>query len=176
MMSEYMRRSTGERSAAARARAIGNGVVPWPNIPPGYDRGEGKRLVPNGDAGTVLEAFRMRADGATIDAVRTFLAEHGINRSYHGVGSMLDSRLYLGEIHFAAYEPNLTAHPAIVELELWNRVQRMVVPRGRKAKSERLLARLGVLRCASCGARMVVGTSNNSGYYLYRCPPTARAG
>lgn len=115
MMSEYMRRSTGERSAAAQARAIGNGVVPWPNIPPGYDRGEGKRLVPNGDAGTVLEAFRMRADGATIDAVRTFLAEHGINRSYHGVGSMLDSRLYLGEIHFAAYEPNLTAHPAIVE-------------------------------------------------------------
>ncbi len=48
----------------------------------------------------------------------------------------------------------------------------MKVSRGRKAKSDRLLARLGVLRCASCGSRMVVGTSNNSSYFLYRCPPT----
>jgi hypothetical protein len=49
----------------------------------------------------------------------------------------------------------------------------MVIPSGRKAKSERLLARLGVLRCGSCGARMVVGTARQGGkrYPYYRCPP-----
>jgi hypothetical protein len=77
----------------------------------------------------------------------------------------------LGEIHFGKYKPNLTAHAAIVDPDTWRRVQRVKVTRGRRAKSERLLARLGVLRCGTCGARMVVGTSNNSGYYLYRCPP-----
>jgi len=30
----------------------------------------------------------------------------------------------------------------------------MVVPRGPKPKSDRLLARLGVLRCGSCGSRL----------------------
>ena len=169
----FSRRQNAEKSHAAVQRAISRGVVPWPNVPPGYDRGEGELLVPNGDAGSVVEAFRIRDAGATIDAVRAFLAEHGIQRSYHGVGSMLESRLYLGEIHFgASYEPNLSAHPPIIDRDLWNRVQRMTVPRGRKAKSERLLARLGVLRCESCGARMVVGSSNHGRYWIYRCPPT----
>jgi hypothetical protein len=100
-----------------------------------------------------------------------FLAENGITRSYHGVGSLLASRAMLGEIHFGDLV-NLTAHPPIVEVDVWRAVQRVKVSRGRRAKSERLLARIGVLRCASCGSRMVVGTSNHSHYFLYRCPPT----
>ena len=82
---------------------------------------------------------------------------------------MVTSRAYLGEIHFGEYQPNLSAHPAIVDTETWQRVS---VPRGRRAKSDRLLARLNVLRCGTCGARMVVGSTNNRGYALYRCPPT----
>jgi hypothetical protein len=171
-MSEYQRRTSAERSAAAQARAIARGIVPWPNIPPGFDRLKDKPLIPNTDTGTAVEAFKMRADGATIDTVRAFLAAHGIRRSYHGVQSMLRDRLYLGEIHFGSYEPNLAAHPAIVDRDLWNRVQRVSVSRGRRAKSERLLARLGVLRCGTCGARMVVGSSNHGRYWIYRCPPT----
>jgi hypothetical protein len=42
----------------------------------------------------------MRADGATVNAVRAYLAEHGIHRSYHGTAAMLSSKLLLGEIHF----------------------------------------------------------------------------
>ena len=78
----------------------------------------------------------------------------------------------LGEIHFGKLTPNLHAHTAIVDADLWRRVQRVKVSRGRRAKSERLLARLGVLRCGTCGARMVVGTAHNGEYALYRCPPT----
>jgi site-specific DNA recombinase len=119
-----------------------------------------------------VKAFRMRADGATIAQVRQFLREHGIERSYHGVGALLRSRVVLGELHFGNYEPNLEAHDAIVDRELWRRVQRARATRGRKPKSDRLLARLGVLRCGSCGARMVVGSSHHGRHAIYRCPPT----
>lgn len=170
-VSEYQRRTAKERSAEAQARAVARGVLPWPNVPPGYVRGDDGVLVP--DRATrkmVAKAFRMRAGGATIAAVRAYLADHGIERSYHGVTAMLGSRVYLGQIHFGQLV-NLDAHPPIVDRKVWQAVQRVRVPRGRRAKSDRLLARLGVLRCGSCGARLVVGTANNGGWSLYRCPP-----
>jgi DNA invertase Pin-like site-specific DNA recombinase len=171
-VAEYARRTAAERSAEAQARAVARGVLPWPNVPPGYVRGEDGVLVPDPSArATVREAFEMRADGATVAEVRTFFASRGIERSYHGVTSLLASRVMLGEIHFGDLV-NLTAHEPIVDRDLWQRVQRVSTPRGRKPKSGRLLARLGVLRCASCGARMVVGSSNHGSYALYRCPPT----
>jgi hypothetical protein len=170
----FSRQQNAEKSRRAVQRAIDRGVAPWPNVPPGYERDEdGVPYQPHADErGTVLDAFELRDGGATVDEVRTFLRAHGIERSYHGVGAMLSSRVYLGEIHFGDYTPNLAAHTAIVPLELWRRVQRISVPRGRKPKSDRLLARLGVLRCGTCDSRMVVGSSNNSAYWIYRCPPT----
>ena len=171
-VSEYQRRTAAERSSEAQARAVERGVLPYPNVPPGYVRGEDGRLMPDAKiAPVVAEAFRLRADGATIAEVRAYLAEQGIDRSYHGVESLLSSRVVLGEILFGDLV-NLSAHPAIVDGDTWRRVQRAKVPRGRRAKSERVLARLGVLRCATCGSRMVVGTANHGGYPLYRCPPT----
>ena len=47
--------------------------------------------------------------------------------------------------------------------------QRRTVSRGRQAKSERLLARLGVLRCGTCGSRMVINSDSGS----YRCGDTS---
>ena len=170
-VSEYQRRTAGERSAEAQARAVARGVTPWPNVTPGYLRVKDAPLSPDPrTAPVVAEAFRMRADGATIADVRAYLAAHAVERSYHGVCSLLASRVVLGEIHFGDLV-NLSAHPAIVDRDTWQRVQRVKVSRGRRAKSDRLLARLGVLRCGSCGSRMVVGTSNNSSYWIYRCPP-----
>src|SRR5207253_2501442 len=101
------------------------------------------------EAPIVAEAFKRRAEGQSIKAVRAFLREHGIERSYHGVGKLLKSRVVLGEIHFGKLV-SLDAHPAIVEPEVWQQVQRVSVPRGRKPKSDRLLARQRVLRCATC--------------------------
>lgn len=167
----FSRRQNAEKSSTAVKRAIARGVAPWPNVPPGYVRNDEESFVPSDDAPTVLAAFELRDTGATISEVRAFLNARGIVRSYHGVSALLKSRAYLGEIHFGSYEPNLKAHDAIVPRELWQRVQRTSSTRGRKAKSDRLLARLGVLRCATCNARMVVGTSNNSAYWIYRCPP-----
>jgi len=82
---------------------------------------------------------------------------------------MLRSRMYPGEIHFGELH-NTQAHEAIVkDRRLFERVQRRTVSRGRQAKSERLLARLGVLRCGTCGSRMVINSDSGS----YRCGDTS---
>jgi DNA invertase Pin-like site-specific DNA recombinase len=170
MVSEYQRRTIGERSGEAQARAVARGVAPFPRLPPGYQRGEDGRLVPDEDAPVVAEAFRLRAEGASISEVRTHLAAHGVAITYPRVRGLFASRLVLGEIHFGALV-NLTAHPPIVERELWERVQRVSVPRGVRPTSERLLSRLGVLRCASCDSRLVIGSQSRDGrrYSDYRC-------
>jgi DNA invertase Pin-like site-specific DNA recombinase len=93
----------------------------------------------------------------------------GQDGSISGVASMLRSRMYLGEIHFGQWH-NARAHePIIKDRALFERVQRRTVPRGRQAKSERLLARLGVLRCGTCGSRMVINSYSGN----YRCGDTS---
>ena len=169
-VAEHQRRSTAERTQGAKERAIARGVPTFSKIPPGYSRREDGTIAPNKDATTVRAAFKRRANGATVMEVRDYLGERGIERSFHGVQAMLTSRIYLGELHFGDLV-NEHSHKPIIDLETWSRVQRMRSPRGRRPKSERLLARLGVLRCGTCGARMVVGSSNFGQYWIYRCPP-----
>jgi site-specific DNA recombinase len=172
-VAEYHRRATAERTDDAKRRAVERGVPPFPNVPPGYRRGEGGRLeVDPATSPTVAEAFRLRAEGATIKDVRAFLRAHGIDRSFHGVQSLLGSRIVLGELRFGD-NLNERAHPALIDEATWRRVQKIALPRGRRPVSERLLARLGVLRCGTCGARMVIGSTRQQGktYAMYRCPP-----
>ncbi len=175
MVAEYARRMTGERTADAKRRAVARGVPPFPNVPPGYRRREDGTLEPDpATAAAVADAFRLRAGGATVAAVRAHLHAHGIERSVHGTQALLASRIVLGELRFGQYV-NETSHPALIDTGTWTRVQRMRAPRGRRPKSERLLARLGVLRCASCGGRMVTGTTRQGQktHAFYRCPSPA---
>jgi DNA invertase Pin-like site-specific DNA recombinase len=175
MVAEYHRRVTAERTAEAKRRAIDDGRPPFPNIPPGYRQRDDGRLEPHPTEATIVrDAFALRATGVPVREVRDFLRANGIERSFHGVQAMLTSRIYLGELHFGALA-NLDAHLAIVDRVTWAKVQRMRASRGRRPKSERLLARLGVLRCATCGGRMVVGTTRQSSglYHFYRCSPTS---
>jgi DNA invertase Pin-like site-specific DNA recombinase len=171
-VSEYYRRSIRERSAEAQRRAIARGVPPWARVTPGYCKLADGRYEPDPvTAPIVAEAFRMRAEGATVAEVRMFLRDHGIGLTYTGVVALLRSTVVLDEIHFGSYEPNLAAHEAIVDRHVWAEVHRIKVPRGRRPKSERLLARLGVLRCGMCGRPMNLSTGNarNGRYRLYRC-------
>ena len=174
LVAEYARRSTSERTADAKRRAVLRGVPPFPNIPPGYTRRSDGTLKPDKNAVAVTQAFELRAAGATIMDVRAHLTANGITRSFHGTQALLQSRIPLGEIHFGALV-NENAHEAIIDPSTWRRVQRLTVPRGRRPKSDRLLARTGVLRCASCGARMVIGTTrqHTKTYSFYRCVPTS---
>jgi DNA invertase Pin-like site-specific DNA recombinase len=171
MMAAYVRRAGAERTHGSKQAAIDRGVPPFPNLPPGLCKREDGTVTHDPGTGPVIvAAFGRRLAGETVKDVRAFLAEHGIRRSFHGVTELLLNRLYLGEIHFGSFEPNLSAFPPLVDRDTFQRVQRLKVSRGRRAKSERLLARLGVLRCGTCGARMSVGTGQNR-YAFYRCPP-----
>ena len=167
---QYYAEVTGEKVAAAQERVVARGVLPNSRISPGYVRGEdGVLVVERPKARVVVRAFKRRDRGASLVEIQALLAENGIERSISGVASMLRSRMYLGEIHFGALH-NLNAHePIIKDRGLFERVQRRTVSRGRQAKSERLLARLGVLRCGTCGSRMVINSYSGN----YRCGDTS---
>jgi hypothetical protein len=169
---QYFAEVTGEKVTAAQARAVARGVLPNSRIVPGYVRGEDGVLVVVPElAPVVREVFQRRDRGATIVELQAFLLERGIERSVAGVASVLRSRMYLGEIHFGELH-NPSAHEPIIEDRgLFERVQRRTVSRGRQATSERLLARLGVLRCGTCGSRMVINSSSGN----YRCGDTSEA-
>jgi DNA invertase Pin-like site-specific DNA recombinase len=167
-VNEYVRLSIGERSAEGQALALAEGRFPGTLIP-GLRRDEhGQVEIDPVTAPAAAEAFRMRAGGATVAAVREHLAEHGIERSHQGVYKMLANRQAVGEFIFGEFVGKV---PALIDGPTFDRVQRMVVARGRKSKSDHLLARLGVLRCETCGSRMVLGVQKQQGreYPFYRC-------
>src|SRR5512135_134797 len=167
---QYYAEVTGEKVKAAHERVVARGVLPNSRISPGYVRGEdGVLVVERAKARVVVRAFKRRDRGASLVEIQAWLTENGIDRSISGVESMLRSRMYLGEIHFGELH-NLNAHePIVKDRALFERVQRRTVSRGRQAKSERLLARLGVLRCGTCGSRMVINSDSGS----YRCGDTS---
>jgi site-specific DNA recombinase len=172
-VSEYHRCVTSERTADAKRRAIAEGRPTFPNVPPGYRKREDGRIEPHPEEATIVaDAFRLRANGATVLEVRDFLRASGIDRSFHGTQSLLTSRIVLGELRFGELV-NVDSHLPIVPLDVWQKVQKMRSVRGRRAKSGRLLSRLGILRCATCGGRMVVASQDQHGkrYYMYRCSP-----
>jgi site-specific DNA recombinase len=167
----FVRDANAEKARAAQIAAVEQGVWMSPGIPVGYVLAANRKLTPDPKlAPVVREAFELRANGARIEEIRAYLAKHGIERTRAGVAQLLANRVYLGELHFGDLH-NLEAHPAVVDRPLFDRVQRVSVPKGRQAKSEHLLARLGVLRCESCGGRMSVTTSNYR-YRAYRCGNT----
>jgi Recombinase zinc beta ribbon domain len=167
---QYYAEVTGEKVAAARERVVARGVLPNSRISPGYVRGEdGVMVVERARARVVVQAFKRRDQGASLVEIQALLAAHGIERSISGVASMLRSRMYLGEIHFGELHNTRAHEPIIKDRGLFERVQRRTVPRGRQAKSERLLARLGVLRCGTCGSRMVISSYSGN----YRCGDTS---
>jgi DNA invertase Pin-like site-specific DNA recombinase len=180
LVSQFHSDTTRERSAEGVQAAIDAGIPPFKGATAGYVRPiigvrrNGKPihgpLVPADEATVeaVRRAWEMRADGATVSSCRAFLADHGIEYSYPGVIKLFGSKLPLGELHHGKFRPNLNAHPAIIDRDLWDRVQAARSPRGRYAKSPRLLSRLGVLRCAACDGRMSIG-DDWRGYKLYRC-------
>lgn len=169
-VSEYYRRSIGERIHASDARAIRRGVPPFPRIPLGYARNPAGVLEPNQHAPLAVEAFTMRANGESWQTIRAYLADHGHNYTVGGLRAMLANRIYLGELRFGKLH-NPTAHDPIIDPELFARVQATTTKRGRQPKSDLLLSRLNVLRCAKCDGYMGPAQWKRGGETLkrYRC-------
>jgi DNA invertase Pin-like site-specific DNA recombinase len=173
MMAEYYRRQIGHKTMIAKADAIARGVATFPLIIPGYRRGtDGRLMIERTEAAHVRRAFELRLAGHSLFEIRDYLREHGIERSYRSVQTLLASRVVLGEIQSGKLV-NPKAHEPIVDRLLWQRVQDVKVPHGKRVPSERLLARAGVLRCATCGSAMGAtwGYKQRGGkrYWKYVC-------
>ncbi|MGO8905280.1 MAG: recombinase family protein, partial [Solirubrobacteraceae bacterium] len=111
MMAAYYRRQIKERSRDAQRRAVERGVFIGIKAPPGYYRGEdGRLLVNEQEASLVAEAFRMRANGATIAAVRDWLKANGISRTEGGIWKLLYSKVVVGVVEHGELI-NEYAHP-----------------------------------------------------------------
>lgn len=174
MVAEYARRSGRERVRESQIIAVADGRAPFP-LPVGLRRNATtRRMEPDPEtAPIVAECFRRRLDGASLNELRDWMREQGIKISANKVQRLLSSRLLLGQIHFGDIGTNLDVCEPVVEPAIWRRVQDLVIPRGRKAKSERLLARQEVLRCGHCGSRLVVSSRTQpSGKKtpVYCCP------
>jgi DNA invertase Pin-like site-specific DNA recombinase len=171
VFAETQARQAQERSRDAIVRSIRNGVPAAAHDCLGYRREKHQPYQPHPKHWEpAREAWKMRANEAPIEDIRQFLKSHGIKRSHGALGRWFQNRTVLGEIRWGDVV-NLKAHTPLVDLETFNRVQRVSIPRGPTPKSDRLLARLGVLRCATCGARLIVGASNHGKHPTYRCPP-----
>jgi recombinase-like zinc beta ribbon protein/resolvase-like protein/recombinase len=184
-MSEWQKRQIAKASSDGVAEAVALGRVPYPSVGLGFVLNDDHtlRLADESTLAVVRDAFQLRADGASIESVRTFLRERGHARTYQSIRRMLLSRLYVGEIVFGgSAKPDGTitrqhvnldpGFDAIVDRDVFDAVQAMRVPGGRYAKSERLLARQDVLHCGGCGGRMIAGATlspNGKRHTYYRC-------
>src|ERR1039458_1371845 len=130
----------------------------WLNRPKtGYDLVNGV-LVPNGDAERVREIFKLRAAGVSYQAI-----EDRTGIRYSTVCSIVDSRIYLGEVllngqWFAG------KHEPLITSEEFEAAHLGHVPgrrRGRDLVSGRVF-------CGLCGKRMAV-EQNGEGRVMYRC-------
>jgi site-specific DNA recombinase len=143
-------------------------------VPLGYARKDNGTFEPDPETVPLARrVFEMRAEGESAMRIRAMLKSQGVERSPRGVQVMLANRAYLGEIHFGDLH-NLQAHEPIIDRELFDRVQRMVIPRGPRPASTRLLARLKVLRCGSCGTPLMsMKLPRQNDYPVYRCASTS---
>ena len=172
LTTELYRRQTSQKVRDAQALRVTMGVPPGP-LPPGLrvvrDAVGRPERVEHVDelAPVIVEAFRMRERRESIEAIRAYLAANGVTTKTGKplrpmqVQRMLSNRLYVGDVIWGELE-NLGAFPPLVPLDLYRRVRSAKAPRGPQSKSERLLARLGVLRCWACDARMIVGKSGSA--------------
>lgn len=169
-VTQFYREQAAEKSRVGQAAAVARGAVPWSRVPLGYTRRDDGTLEPDPPMIPLVErCYAMRVEGASYMTIRSMLREHGVERSPRGVEQLLKNRAYLGEIHFGALA-NLEAHEPILDRDLFNRVQRMKVPRGPQPKSDRLLARLRVLHCGSCGSPLgSMKLPRQNDYPIYRC-------
>jgi DNA invertase Pin-like site-specific DNA recombinase len=181
LINEYYARSVGQRTHERKVQNVKNGIPHFPRITIAYERitdGPDKgKLKPSQYAPLVREAAQMRLDGKSWETITRFLHEHDVvdprtkqlvTRS--AVISMFKSPLLVGDVHWGGITTR-DAHEPIIDRATQSSILAKRATRGRYSKSDRLLARLGVLRCATCDSRMIVSTTTSNGkrYAYYVC-------
>jgi DNA invertase Pin-like site-specific DNA recombinase len=176
MMAEYFRERTKESWDASLTHAVRRGVHIAPDVGYGYAKDESKRLVPDGRAPFVRQAFEQRSRGWPYQRIADWLNADAPARFDHRawtattVERMLRRRVYLGVAHWGVHE-NRKAHPALVSEELWHAAQGKVHHYSKKRTSEDIALLHGIVRCAGCRFLMSRALNTSGGYrrQYYRC-------
>ncbi len=157
-VAQAQRERNREARMSGKERAVARGVYCAP-APFGYHKDDAGRLVPNGDADTVHEIFRLRASGVgfteiarTAPLTRTGVRKVVLNRAYLGEQSVPD-RSRKGEPRPARGYPG---HPPLVTPSEWeaaNAVQGRAPVHTGLGESASLK---GIARCGVCGSVMHV--------------------
>jgi site-specific DNA recombinase len=153
---EYYREALSENVSMGLDRAVKEGR--WINRPKtGYDLIDGL-LVPNVDAVLVIECFRLRGDRKPYR-----LIEERTGLNYSTVKSILDSRIYVGEVlRKGTWYPGI--HEPLVSEEEWQNAHRGAA-KGVRRSSDPLSGRV---ICGLCERKMVVA-QNGKGHLTYKC-------
>jgi DNA invertase Pin-like site-specific DNA recombinase len=169
-LTEDQRRTVAEKMRAVQERCVTEGKPPWARVPLGYRRTDaGTYALDKRTAPLAVEAFEMRDAGASVKKIQMALLAKGVKLSHRGIQTTLANRAYLGELHFGDFA-NLEAWPPIIDRALFDRVQKLKLPRGPLGRSNALLARLRVLKCGSCGASLRAWMMpQGGGYPVYSC-------
>jgi DNA invertase Pin-like site-specific DNA recombinase len=163
-----------DRGEHARRNAIGNGVHIG-TTPVGYRRvGKGQPLEVDPDtAPAVQAAFAARAAGASWTQMAKVLTDGtGRRWSLKAAEHLSTSRTYLGEVRSGPFVKT-GAHPALVKLALFEKVQSQRVQMGpRQRRKPGLLS--GISYCATCQHRMGQDWNTRAGVKceFYRCSNT----
>jgi DNA invertase Pin-like site-specific DNA recombinase len=157
-----------EEWADAQRSAVERGVYTGSCVPPGFSKGDGRKLYPNSDAPTMREAFRMRKARHSLGEIVIMLNQKmplpnegkWLNLT---VDRLLKNRIYRGELIRGELH-NATAYEAIVSEPEWQGAQieaKHSAPKLGKT-GDGLLT--GIIRCAGCRHVM----SPNYATYKYR--------
>lgn len=167
---QFEAQNAGSRIKQVLSYKIQQGEVASGNTPPGYSI-VNKRLVPNEDARSVQEAFRLYAmTGNLTQTIRKCSDLPGLPETSPGFKYMLKNRIYIGE-----HQSNSAFCPPIIDRGLFEDVQRKLGINV-KASQKHCYLFSGLMVCSECGRKMDAYTRRrslvNGGktiYKMYRC-------
>jgi DNA invertase Pin-like site-specific DNA recombinase len=157
-----------QRNAIAKGKWIGRSPVGYEKVTAGERKG---CLAEHEHYGPIMaEAYRVAAiDGhtAAVAYLLRLIPERAWDTSE--VRRVLACKAYLGELHYGDYEPNLRAHPPLIDRDTWLAAQ--TDAKDRRASATYLLSK--VVHCAECGEGLTGQLQHvrqgGATYRRYRC-------
>jgi DNA invertase Pin-like site-specific DNA recombinase len=157
-----------QRNAIAKGKWIGRAPIGFEKVSEGERKG---CLTEHEHYGPIMaEAYRVAAiDGHA--AVVDYLVRMVPERAWWDapeVRRVLACKAYLGEVHYGSYEPNLHAHPPLIDRDTWQAAQ--TDAKDIRASATYLLSK--VVHCEGCGEGMTGQFQqfrDGRAYRRYRC-------
>ncbi|MBP3388975.1 MAG: recombinase family protein, partial [Clostridia bacterium] len=165
----------GMDNVARKGQSVGG------TIPLGYRTGADKRLEPDPKtAPLVTQIFQMYAAGQTQKEIIDHLNAEGVRTrkgqplTVNSIHAVLKNKKYIGIYHYNGVEYPDVDFPALIDVETFEKVQKLLVqnrraPARKWSKADYLLT--GKLFCGRCGSTMVgeSGTGKSGNKYQYYC-------